>query len=143
MRKLILLVAVVAIFFGCEKEPTFTDTCITSCSPSIPGKINIAVEDHTGLDIKNFTAEINGTLVAFDLFPKAEKGTYSCWQSFDEVNLITSIKFDIGDNATHTENVNYRNLTNTREYAIEIESDDVTGIRVQLESSPDCVSSAN
>ncbi len=143
MRKLILMIAILVTFFSCGKDPEFTDTCITSCAPSIPGKINIAIEDHTGLDIKNFTAEINGSIVTFDLFSKTEKGSYSCWKSFDEVDLITSIKFDIGNNATHTESVEYRNLTNTREYAIEIDSDDVTGIRVQLESSPDCVSSAN
>ena len=46
-----------ATLFSCEKEPAFTDTCITSCSPSIPGKINIAIEDHTGLDVKNLTME--------------------------------------------------------------------------------------
>lgn len=143
MRKLILLIAFLATFFSCGKENTFTDTCISSCSPSTPGRINIAVEDHTGLDIRNLTMEINGTVTNFSLFPKAEKGAYSCWQSFDKVDLITSIQFEIGDNATHIESVAYNDLTATREYSIDIRSDEVNGISVQLVSSPDCVSSAN
>jgi len=143
MKNSILFLAVIALFFSCGKDPLVSDACITSCSPSVPGQINIAVEDHTELDIKNFVMDINGTSVAFPLFPKSQKGSYSCWQSFDEVDLIANIQFNIGDNSVHQEIVEYRNLDNKREYSIDITTDPVEGVRVQLASSPDCVSSAN
>ncbi len=143
MKKSILFLAIIATFFACGKDPLISDTCITSCSPSVPGKINIAIEDHTELDIKNFVMDINGTTVPFTLFPKIEKGSYSCWQSFDEVDLITNIQFNIGENSIHQEIVEYRNLDSKREYSIDIKSDPTEGIRVQLVTSPDCVSSPN
>jgi len=143
MKKSILFLAIVTTFFACGKDPLVSDACITSCATSSPGKINIAIEDHTGLDIKNYTMEINGTTVAFDLFPKNEQGSYSCWQTFDEVDLITNIQFNLGDNSTHQEIVEYQNLAKKREYSIDITSDPDIGIRIQLVSSPDCVSSAN
>ncbi len=141
MKKSILFLAIIATFFACGKDPLVSDACITSCSPSVPGKINIAIEDHTELDIKNFTMDINSTTTAFTLFPKGNKGSYSCWQTFNEVGLITNIQFNIGDNSIHQEIVEYRNLENKREYSIDITSDPTEGIRVQLVTAPDCVSS--
>ena len=131
------------LFLACGKAPEITNTCITSCSTSVPGKINLAIEDHTDLEIKNFSMEVNGQRVNLPLLPKAEQGSYSCWLSFDEVELITMIQFDYGDNGIHTETVNYENLAPTREYSIDIQSNDEVDIRVQLVSSPDCVSSPN
>jgi len=87
--------------------------------------------------------DINGTTMAFDLFPKSERGSYSCWQSFDEVDLITNIQFSLGDDSVHEEIVEYRNLANKRKYSIDITSDEEEGISIQLVASPDCVSSSN
>lgn len=143
MKKSILFLAIISTFFACGKDPLVSDTCITSCSPSVPGKINIAIEDHTELDIKNFVMDINGTTTSFNLLPKSDKGSYSCWQSFDEVELISNIQFNIGANSMHTEIVEYQNLDSKREYSIDIKSDPTTGLRVQLVASPDCVSSPN
>ena len=143
MKKSILFSAIIALFFACGKDPLISNTCITRCSPSVPGQINIAIEDHTDLDIKNLVMDINGTTMAFDLFPKSERGSYSCWQSFDEVDLITNIQFSLGDDSVHEEIVEYRNLANKRKYSIDITSDEEEGISIQLVASPDCVSSPN
>ncbi len=143
MKKSILFSAVIALFFACGKDPLISNTCITRCSPSVPGQINIAVEDHTELDINNLVMDINGTTMSFDLFSKSERGSYSCWQSFNEVDLITNIQFNLGDDTVHQEIVEYQNLANKREYSIDITANSAEDIRIQLVASPDCISSPN
>ena len=142
MKKTFLLLVALTFFWTCGQPDEFSDACITNCSPSVPGKINLAIEDHTSFDIQNLTLTINGEIVAFPLFPKSMQGSYSCWQSFDEVESITFIEFNLGDNAVHQETVNYENLPDEKEFSIDI-SAVASGIRVQLVEAPDCVSDAN
>ena len=85
--------------------------------------------------------EINGITVAFDLIPKSSRGKYSCWKSFDAVESITLIQFNIGNNSVHQEFVNYENIANQKEFSIDIKSDDTEGMLIQLVGDPDCVSS--
>jgi len=142
MKKAIFFLTFITLFLACGKTDDISDACITSCSPSVPGKINIAIEDHTTFDIKNLTLEINGESFAFPLLPKGLQGSYSCWQSFDEVDLISSVEFNIGDNAIHQEIVNYENLSDEREFSIDISSVS-SGLRIQLVEAPGCVSDVN
>lgn len=143
MKKTTLFLAIIATFFACGKDRLVSNACITSCSPSVPGQINIAIEDHTELDLNNLVMDINGNTVAFPLIPKNDRGSFSCWQTFDDVDLIANIQFNIGEDSIHQEIVEYRNLDNSREYAIDITSDPTEGIQVQLVTGPDCVSSSN
>jgi len=142
MKKTFLLLTVFTLFLACGKTDEVSDACITSCPPSVPGKINLAIEDHTTFDIKNLTVEINGENVTFPLFPKSIQGSYSCWKSFDKIESISFIEFNIGENAVHQEMVNYEDLPNEKEFTIDI-STITSGLRVQLVEAPGCVSDAN
>jgi len=139
MKKTFLFLPLFILILACGKSDEFSDACITTCSPSIPGQINIAIEDHTDLDIRNFTLEINGEMVFFPLIPKREQGSYSCWQTFDEIESITLVRFTIGDNEVQETIVNYENLPNSKEFTIDISST-TNEFRVQLIESPGCVS---
>jgi len=135
MKKIILFLATTILLFACGKNNEISDACITSCPPSVPGKINLAIENHTTFDINNLTLTINGESLAFPLLPKNLQGSYSCWQSFDEVDLISSVEFNIGDTAIHQEIVNYENLSDEREFSIDISSIS-SGLRIQLMEAP-------
>jgi len=139
MKKTFLFLTLFTLILACGKPDDFSDACITTCSPSVPGKINIAIEDHTDLDISNFTLEINGEMVLFPLIPKREQGNYSCWQNFDEIESITLIKFTIDDNEVQETIVNYENLPNSKEFAIDISST-ANEFRIQLIEYPGCIS---
>ncbi len=143
MKKTFLFLTVLTVLFACGKTDELSDACITSCPPSVPGKINLAIENHTNLAIKNLTLEINGETVPFALFDKSLQGSYSCWKSYDEIASITNIEFNIGDNAVLQEPVNYRNLPSEREFAIDIQSLDNGEFRFQLVEAPACISDAN
>lgn len=132
---------VLTFLFACGKTDEISDACITSCPPSVPGKINIAIEDHTSFDIKNLTLEINGETVPFALFSKSLQGSYSCWKSYTKIESISFIEFNIGENAVHQETVNYEDLPNEKEFTIDISSVS-SGIRVQLVEAPCCISDA-
>ena len=142
MKKTFLFLAAFTLILACGKTDDISDACITSCPPSVPGKINLAIEDHTALDIKNLTVTINGENVAFPLFPKRIQGNYSCWKSFDEIESISLITFNIDENAVHQETVNYEDLPNEKEFTIDISSI-ASGLRIQLVEAPGCVSDAN
>ena len=142
MKKTFLFLAVFTLILACGKTDDISDACITSCPPSVPGKINLAIEDHTTFDIKNLTVTINGENVAFPLFPKSVQGSYSCWTSFDEIEAISLIAFNIGENSVHQETVNYENLPSEKEFTIDISSI-ASGLRIQLVEAPGCVSDAN
>lgn len=143
MKKTCLLLILLPLFFACENNDDITDTCISNCSTSTPGRINLAIENHTSLDIKNLVLIINGSATSFKLLPKSIQGSYSCWQTFDNIELISSIEFDIGENASFQEMVNYRNLSREREFAIDIQSLADEELRIQLVEAPSCVSDAN
>ena len=143
MKKTFLFLTVLTVLFACGKTDELSDACITSCPPSVPGKINLAIENHTNLAIKNLTLEINGEIVPFALFPKSLQGSYSCWKSYDEITSITNIEFNIGDNAVLQEPVNYRNLPSEREFAIDIQALENGEFRFQLVEAPSCISDAN
>lgn len=141
MKKIFLFLTVFTLLVACGKTDEVSDACITSCPPSVPGKVNLAIEDHTALDIKNLKLEINGEMVSFALFPKSLQGSYSCWKPYTKIESITSIEFNIGENAVHQETVNYQNLPSEKEFTIDISSVS-SGIRVQLVEAPSCISDA-
>ena len=140
MKKAFLLLTILPLFFACGKEDS--GACISNCNSSVPGQINIAIEDHTDLNISDVVLTINGQASLFSLTSKATTGSYSCWKSFPQVESITAIEFKVGDTSNYSENVNYGNLTDAREYAIDIRAVN-DEFRIQLVQSPDCVSDAN
>lgn len=142
MKKTILFLLTTIILFSCGKPDEISDACITSCSPSVPGKINLSIENHTDLNISNFSLTINEEIVPFPLIPKRIQGSYSCWQSFDEIEIISLVSFTVDENEVQEVMVNYENLPNEKEFAIDIRS---TGseFRIQLVEAPDCVSDAD
>lgn len=140
MKKAFLFLAILPLFFACDKEES--GACISNCNSSIPGQINIAIEDHTNLNLSNVILTINGQASVFSLISKATTGNYSCWKSFPEVTSITSIEFNVGDASNYSEIVNYQNLSNSREYSIDIRNVN-DEFRVQLVQSPDCISDAD
>jgi len=143
MKNTFLLLTVLTIFLACGKTDDISDACISSCPPSTPGKINLAIEDHTAIDITNLVVTINGSTVPFSLLPKREQGSYSCWKGYDNIESITSIQFNIGDGAVYQETVNYLNLPQEKEYSIDIRAEVGGELRIQLVEAPGCVSDAN
>ena len=143
MKNTFLLLILLTIFLACGKTDEMTNACISSCNASTPGKVNLAIENHTALDIKNLTLTINGTSTPFSLFPKSNQGSYSCWMGYTEIESISFIEFNIGNNAVHQESLNYENLPREKEFAIDIRSEVDGAIRIQLVEAPDCVSDVN
>ena len=140
MKKALVLVALLSIFNACTKEET--GSCISNCNASTPGKINIAIENHTDLDIKNVVLTINNQLTPFNSIPKARQGSYSCWKTFDKIDFISFTEFNIGSDSIYSEVCNYKNLSRIQEYSMDIRMvNDV--IRIQLTQSPSCVSDAD
>ena len=142
MKKIILFLVTTIVLFSCGKPEEFSDACITTCSPSVPGKINLAIEDHTDLNIRDLSLIINGEIVSFPLIAKRNQGSYSCWKTFDEIESISQLRFTIDENDMQQEEVNYENLPIRKEYAIDISSTP-DGLRFQLVESPNCVSDAD
>ncbi|MEM6321082.1 MAG: hypothetical protein AAF960_25685 [Bacteroidota bacterium] len=142
MRNSFLLLVLFLIFGNCGQNDDLPQGCITRCAPSTPGLLNIAIENRTEEAIRDLKVTIDGTVTAFPLFDKAGRGSYSCWKSYEKVDLISLIEFTREDGTTYQEEVAYEDLALIREYSIEI-SGAADNLRIQLTKRPNCISDAD